>query len=98
MEHPERGTKRRCPSCGAPYYDLNRDPPVCPKCQTQFVAAARPPAKGVRAHAKPVVVVPDLDEAPAFEEDEVLEREDDEADEPLIDGESEGDEGEELRD
>src|SRR5574337_2222031 len=26
------GTKRRCPACGATYYDLNRRPPVCSRC------------------------------------------------------------------
>jgi len=26
------GTKRRCPACGAKYYDLGRSPPVCSRC------------------------------------------------------------------
>ena len=26
------GTKRRCPACGAKYYDLGRCPPVCSRC------------------------------------------------------------------
>src|SRR5436190_23830586 len=33
---PESGTKRICPSCGTRYYDLTRDPVVCPKCSTPF--------------------------------------------------------------
>ena len=33
---PEWGTKRICPSCGTRYYDLMRDPIVCPKCSTPF--------------------------------------------------------------
>ena len=36
MAKPEWGTKRICPSCGARYYDLMRDPVVCPKCSTPF--------------------------------------------------------------
>jgi uncharacterized protein (TIGR02300 family) len=28
-------------SCGAKFYDLNRDPAVCPKCGTVFQATAR---------------------------------------------------------
>jgi uncharacterized protein (TIGR02300 family) len=32
----EWGTKRICPSCGTRYYDLLRDPVVCPKCSTPF--------------------------------------------------------------
>jgi uncharacterized protein (TIGR02300 family) len=30
----ELGTKRLCQSCGAKFYDLNRSPIVCPKCET----------------------------------------------------------------
>jgi uncharacterized protein (TIGR02300 family) len=34
---PDLGTKRLCAGCGAKFYDLNRTPIVCPKCETQFV-------------------------------------------------------------
>jgi uncharacterized protein (TIGR02300 family) len=37
---PELGTKRLCGSCGAKFYDLSKDPIVCPKCGTTFVVAA----------------------------------------------------------
>jgi uncharacterized protein (TIGR02300 family) len=36
VANPEWGTKRICQSCSAKFYDLNRDPIVCPKCQTEF--------------------------------------------------------------
>jgi uncharacterized protein (TIGR02300 family) len=32
------GTKRLCPSCGARYYDMKKNPPICPKCGTPFDA------------------------------------------------------------
>ncbi|MGB0671459.1 MAG: TIGR02300 family protein, partial [Rhodospirillales bacterium] len=32
MAKPEWGTKRACQSCGARFYDLGRNPIVCPKC------------------------------------------------------------------
>ena len=32
MGKPEWGTKRTCQSCGARFYDLQRDPIICPKC------------------------------------------------------------------
>ena len=32
MANPELGTKRLCASCGAKFYDLNKDPIHCPKC------------------------------------------------------------------
>jgi uncharacterized protein (TIGR02300 family) len=32
----EWGMKRLCPSCGMRYYDMKKNPPVCPKCKTTF--------------------------------------------------------------
>jgi uncharacterized protein (TIGR02300 family) len=55
---PELGTKRLCASCGAKFYDLNKDPIVCPKCGSVFeivvpVSRAKPDA-AARAAAAPV--------------------------------------------
>ena len=36
MAKPEWGIKRICPSCGARYYDLRKDPPTCPTCSVEF--------------------------------------------------------------
>ena len=33
---PELGTKRQCRSCGNRFYDLSRDPILCPKCGAVF--------------------------------------------------------------
>ncbi len=83
----ERGTKRTCrnPDCGARFYDLNRDPTVCPMCQSAFELAALPNAiapgvaqETARASARkvvapapvPAVVEPDEDALPAIEDDE----------------------------
>jgi uncharacterized protein (TIGR02300 family) len=33
---PELGVKRRCLSCAAPFFDLNRTPIACPKCGALF--------------------------------------------------------------
>jgi uncharacterized protein (TIGR02300 family) len=38
----KRGTKRVCPECGTPFYDLLRDTIPCPSCGVNFVAAMRP--------------------------------------------------------
>jgi uncharacterized protein (TIGR02300 family) len=57
---PELGLKRQCMSCGAKFYDLNKDPAVCPKCGTPYQATAMSRA------AAPVVAraaAPDEDEA-----------------------------------
>lgn len=37
---PELGTKRLCQNCGAKFYDLNRDPILCPKCGAPFLVSA----------------------------------------------------------
>ena len=36
MAKPEWGTKRICPSCGTRYYDLLREPVICPNCSTPY--------------------------------------------------------------
>ncbi len=40
----ERGTKRTCQNadCGSRFYDLNRDPVVCPVCETTYQIEASP--------------------------------------------------------
>jgi len=56
---PELGVKRQCQSCGVKFFDLNRDPIVCPKCGTVFHGAA---ARAERVSAKDEEVD---DESPA---------------------------------
>ena len=36
MARPELGEKRRCLSCETKFYDLNKDPAICPKCGVVF--------------------------------------------------------------
>ena len=36
MSKPEWGIKRVCPSCSIKYYDFNKDPIICPKCEFKF--------------------------------------------------------------
>jgi len=72
---PELGTKRQCQNCGAKFFDLNKDPIICPKCGTVFqgaTARARPTAKPEEEEAElstPAgVEVVSLDEVEASEE------------------------------
>ena len=39
-----RGTKRTCQNsdCGERFYDLDRDPIICPICQSEYVIASEP--------------------------------------------------------
>jgi uncharacterized protein (TIGR02300 family) len=64
---PELGTKRLCGNCAAKFYDLGKDPIVCPKCHTvlQLVALttrSRPEPARAQAAAEEVVV-PETQEA-----------------------------------
>ena len=58
MARPELGLKRQCMSCGAKFYDLDKDPATCPKCGTIYQAIASSsrvaaPALAARAAAVP---------------------------------------------
>ena len=35
MAKPELGLKRVCVSCGTKFYDLTKQPAICPKCGTE---------------------------------------------------------------
>ncbi len=53
MVKKEWGTKRECAECGARFYDLNRDPITCPKCETVFVTETAKPRAKAKAKAEP---------------------------------------------
>ncbi len=81
-----RGTKRTCQSneCGARFYDLGRDPIICPICGTVYalassagaIAASAPEVKAPRKPKKPELVpTPEFaadEPAPAAEGEEAL--------------------------
>jgi uncharacterized protein (TIGR02300 family) len=87
----ERGMKRTCQNeeCGSRFYDLSRDPIVCPICNTTYMVApvAPPPhAASARAYPRPVKkvapeikpeVATDEEELPAIEVEESPAEEDD---------------------
>ena len=52
MAKPDLGTKRLCAGCGAKFYDLNRTPIVCPKCETVFTPVVTAPRTRPDAAAK----------------------------------------------
>ena len=50
MANPALGTKRICSGCAAKFYDLGKDPIVCPTCDTVFVIPKPAPPRGGRAY------------------------------------------------
>jgi uncharacterized protein (TIGR02300 family) len=77
MGHPELGLKYTCTACAARFYDLHREPAVCPKCQTEQ-PKPKPrsfaPSRGVPrswSAKAPIAVAQEPAEAEA-EEEEVL--------------------------
>ena len=102
MAKPDLGKKLTCPSCGARFYDLNKSPATCPKCET--VVEAQPllkPKRQAPEAAKPVkpkkpvpVVDEDLevdDDLPDDDDDDI---DLDDEDEDLIEDTSDLDEDE----
>ena len=66
MAKPDLGTKRLCGSCGAKFYDLNKSPIVCPKCETVFVPVVAAPRTRPDAPKAPVTadaIVPETTDA-----------------------------------
>jgi uncharacterized protein (TIGR02300 family) len=101
---PELGAKRQCQNCGAKFFDLNKDPIVCPKCGTVFhglvARAERATAKEEEAEDEAVapvgVELVSLEEVEAAEEkvaepvvDEIEVEDDDTADDPFLETEEE---------
>jgi len=83
MAKPELGLKRTCVSCGAKFYDMTRQPAVCPKCGTEQPAEQprlRRAAAVVEEKPKKRVVAPEADA-------DDVEIEDVDADEALDDAE-----------
>jgi uncharacterized protein (TIGR02300 family) len=86
---PELGIKRLCAGCGAKFYDLNKDPIVCPKCSTVFEVAtttrSRPDAARAPAAAAEEVAAPEMAEA-EFVSLEEADKETEGAKSPVLEG------------
>ena len=91
MPKASLGTKRTCPNCHVPFYDLTKHPAHCPNCAHEFdPTEALKSARRARGN-EPVVkeepkhVKPAAKDAEALEAGETAEAEDgDEADEEVL--------------
>jgi uncharacterized protein (TIGR02300 family) len=97
----EWGTKRTCSSCGARFYDLRREPIVCPACGATVDATAQSKPRRARAtpavaKVAPVAAAIQVALEPAVAEDDVeLEPELEEVEEEVAESEEGEEESEE---
>lgn len=95
MAKPEWGLKRLCPSCGARFYDLLRDPVPCPACGAVHALDAlseRKAAGPARSRPKPEKAVP-VAAAPLADGDDLIEDDEEDAatDDVLLEDEDDDD-------
>lgn len=94
MAKPDLGKKHVCQSCGSPFFDLNRNPAVCPKCDTEVVAVTKgrrsvaekiKPADESPAESKDSAKLEDLEDIDVLDdEDDAVVLDDEEEDDDLI--------------
>ena len=95
MANPKFGTKRQCLSCEAKFYDLRKDPVLCPHCGTTFSPEAFLQAHMPRATAGESEYETAEETTPPVSDDSVLDTDDDDEDtvslEHLVDTETDDD-------
>ncbi len=103
MAKPELGSKHQCHQCGTKFFDLNKNPVICPKCgAVQQIAAPRTAARAAvpekeEVEAEQGLELVPLEEAepaephlePAADDDAEIEHEP--ADDTFLEEEEEGD-------
>ena len=71
MSNPAWGTKRICQNCTCKFYDLQREPIICPKCHTEY-----DPEAFLKTRRPRPSLVADKEAAPAAAADAELDTED----------------------
>lgn len=93
MAKSEWGLKRTCLSCGARFYDMKKDPIVCPSCETVFDPDAvlrprrsRAPVESSAPKPAPAAAAEESDDdLDLGDDDDVVDLDDDEDDDALED-------------
>ncbi len=82
----EWGVKRQCLSCGARFYDLKKDPIVCPKCETVLdTASLLKSNRWQGSAARQEAPKKEPEKSPPKTEDDLDEKLDDDGDDDLDD-------------
>lgn len=78
MVKPDWGKKLTCPSCGAKFYNLNKDPATCPKCETKVeVQPILKPRRQPAEAPKPKKAVAPTKDIEDDEDDQLLDDDED---------------------
>ena len=80
MANSKWGTKRMCLGCGKRFYDMRRDPIVCPGCDAPFVINSPTRMRRQRAPVARVAPAPPPEPPAAAEDTEMAVVESEEAD------------------
>ena len=89
MVDPKFGTKRVCEACGGKFYDLSKNPVICPLCGHSFDPTAASTPTAPVGEVAPVQDPPekDVDETPKDENeislDDIVEEDGDDGDDEL---------------
>jgi uncharacterized protein (TIGR02300 family) len=77
MPKEEWGVKRVCPSCSTRFYDLQRDPMICPSCSHSFSLESLNAGKGRTLVADKSEKPAKVDDDDLLDDDAVLDDDDD---------------------
>jgi uncharacterized protein (TIGR02300 family) len=81
MAKPEWGSKHRCKSCSTTFYDMQKNPIICPSCETEHkpekLLKSSPPYKRAKpTPPKPKVVEEGESTGVLLDDDAILKEED----------------------
>ena len=72
MSKVELGNKHLCVSCNTKFYDLQKEVPVCPKCNEEIVVKVKPRLGRPPLNKKPIVEAVKVKEKDNIEDDDDL--------------------------
>ena len=90
MPKTEWGVKRTCPNCEARFYDLRREPIVCPECGSTFNVDDHGKVSATRERRAPIPVREPEDAL--VDEEDLVEETDEDEEAPLLAEEDEDEE------
>jgi uncharacterized protein (TIGR02300 family) len=94
MPKAEWGVKRTCASCGARFYDLTKDPIVCPDCGATFVIETLSKGRGRRMVETTRETEIETEDADLVDDDDAVladDSDDDDDDDVVVEGAAGGD-------